>query len=524
MASFLKEYYWVIIIVVVVLLGLTAIAAWMLRHFRKKTRYEYSALEEEAQIQDRLELERKYQKSALKGVGMINCQSYLRGSTRYVLVSQLNDIGSRIDKHWFLVRDATTKTERLMTMTPVVFKTCPFKASSNSPRILAELFLTLQHPYVYPVLDFDYKTLSDEPFSVVFMPFSEKGSLKDLLYHSNCQDDWTEKYRYHGEGLQINQIQRLGRQILEGLLFLHEKGYPSFGHLHSGNVIIQNGVARVSGLENPLLGHSPKIFSLAHKKLKENPEAIDAVCFGHLLFEMASGYELTRSHPTGKHFSDIAHMPQIVKVLKFVFNQDNSRYPSIQEISCLEFFRHIDLRELRVHSSLPVFQNKPSPVAKALLREIRKNSKQKRANKRSQSTSAIETTSISSQDSADNRSGKLQIRCGSQSTLTLNDPPIQSSLDEVDEGSLSFFVETDTQPVHPEFPYDGQVRTGSSHTVASLSNTSGSLEYYTPPDTPIHRRSFDCTSQRSAQRQQIIAEIKENRKFKKLVDIESPDL
>lgn len=40
------------------------------------------------------------------------------------------------------------------------------------------------------------------------------------------------------------QVQRLGRQILEALLFLQERGFPPFGHLHSGNVIIQNGVAR----------------------------------------------------------------------------------------------------------------------------------------------------------------------------------------------------------------------------------------------------------------------------------------
>lgn len=39
-------------------------------------------------------------------------------------------------------------------------------------------------------------------------------------------------------------MQRLGRQILEALLFLRERGFPSHGHLHSGNVILQNGVAR----------------------------------------------------------------------------------------------------------------------------------------------------------------------------------------------------------------------------------------------------------------------------------------
>lgn len=39
-------------------------------------------------------------------------------------------------------------------------------------------------------------------------------------------------------------MQRFGRHILEALLFLRERGIPSHGHLHSGNVILQNGVAR----------------------------------------------------------------------------------------------------------------------------------------------------------------------------------------------------------------------------------------------------------------------------------------
>lgn len=44
--------------------------------------------------------------------------------------------------------------------------------------------------------------------------------------------------------LTLSQVQRFGRHILEALLFLRERGIPSHGHLHSGNVILQNGVAR----------------------------------------------------------------------------------------------------------------------------------------------------------------------------------------------------------------------------------------------------------------------------------------
>lgn len=62
------------------------------------------------------------------------------------------------------------------------------------------------------------------------------------------QSQWNEpferKYEKKTSGLPISQVQRLGRQVLEALLFLKDRGIPTHGHLHSGNVMMQNGVAR----------------------------------------------------------------------------------------------------------------------------------------------------------------------------------------------------------------------------------------------------------------------------------------
>lgn len=56
-------------------------------------------------------------------------------------------------------------------------------------------------------------------------------------------EPWSHKYMRKASGLPISQIQRLGRQILESLLYLRDRGI-FHGHLHAGNVILQNGVAR----------------------------------------------------------------------------------------------------------------------------------------------------------------------------------------------------------------------------------------------------------------------------------------
>jgi hypothetical protein len=61
---------------------------------------------------------------------------------------------------------------------------------------------------------------------------------------SRWQDDWGQKYGQRSAGLPVSQLQRLGRQILEALLFLKDRGFPPCSHLHSGNIILQNGVAR----------------------------------------------------------------------------------------------------------------------------------------------------------------------------------------------------------------------------------------------------------------------------------------
>lgn len=67
---------------------------------------------------------------------------------------------------------------------------------------------------------------------------------KNHQKQSQWNEPWNRKYTKKSTCLPQSQVQRLGRQILEALLFLRERGFPSHGHLHSGNVILQNGVAR----------------------------------------------------------------------------------------------------------------------------------------------------------------------------------------------------------------------------------------------------------------------------------------
>ncbi|XP_059350506.1 uncharacterized protein LOC130697539 isoform X2 [Daphnia carinata] len=291
------------------------------------------------------------------------CRQYIRSSSRYHLLDHLKDIGSRIDKQWFMIRDDSLKTERLLTIVPLTgspgygceVTTTDADATRNA---LIDLFTALQHPYIYPVLDVDFVygsvASTNSPFCeeakpvlVAVFPFNTKGSLKDLIYRSRWQDDWGQKYCQRSEGLPLLQVQRLGRQILEALLFLQERGFPPFGHLHSGNVIIQNGVARLTGFENTLLGFSSRIHPMVKSILPGTPAVVDTICFGHVLFEMCSGYELYAPKPTARHLEDLQSYPQVIEVLDYIFNSPGEEYPTIGNLAILEFFRNIDLREMR---------------------------------------------------------------------------------------------------------------------------------------------------------------------------------
>lgn len=336
---------------------------------RHGARFDYTALETETNSQERMESEKKARQRAQSA-----CMHYLRFCPRYTFMQHLNDIGSRLGKHWFVVRDSSIKTERLLTLTP---------QSSNPPivcnqlrrRMILDLFVTLQHPYIYPILDLEFVESTSEnknAYIIVVIPFNNKGSLKDLIYKTCWHDEWSDKYSQRNRGLPLSQIQRLGRQILEALLFLREREYPYCCHLHSGNVILQNGVARLSGLENPILGYSSRIQPVIVKNslLQCDPSTVDVICFGHVLFEMTAGYELTEPEPTQANMLDVTHYPKVVEILDFIFKNPKHRVPSIEELLICNFFRSIDLREMRA-VSLPVLQAKLTSPSVKLLNKVR---------------------------------------------------------------------------------------------------------------------------------------------------------
>lgn len=72
------------------------------------------------------------------------------------------------------------------------------------------------------------------------------------------------------------------------------------GNLHSGNIFIEDNVAKISDVENGIFG----LTSIYQSYLVENRrvhsiEDLDVYCFGHVLYEMVFGERLQ------SHFCDM---------------------------------------------------------------------------------------------------------------------------------------------------------------------------------------------------------------------------
>jgi PX domain-containing protein kinase-like protein len=77
------------------------------------------------------------------------------------------------------------RTDRLMTLLSlpgdcVALEELP---PSECPKgVLMELLGSLQHPYIYPVLDLEILETDLARYACLVMPFNPRGSLKDLIY------------------------------------------------------------------------------------------------------------------------------------------------------------------------------------------------------------------------------------------------------------------------------------------------------------------------------------------------------
>ncbi|XP_028164734.1 PX domain-containing protein kinase-like protein [Ostrinia furnacalis] len=261
----------------------------------------------------------------------------LRGDGRYELKGPLNGIGWRPRKHYFLVTDIENRSNCILSWQTYG----PDRALSDKD--LQTAFKSLQsisHPYIDDILAIH----NLETGAYVVRKIHETGSLRDILYGTDYSKNYLAKYGNPKvrKPFTIGQIAHYGYQILQALKFLHEKGLPH-GHLHPGNIAIDNQKAMLMDVENGLIGAS--CFYRSHLRQRRracSAEAVDVHCFALTLYEMAFGEPLTEpykdTYPAGTDEG-------LESVLRLCLSRSASKYGalSVEELLCQPLFARAPL-------------------------------------------------------------------------------------------------------------------------------------------------------------------------------------
>ncbi|EDO48255.1 predicted protein [Nematostella vectensis] len=277
-----------------------------------------------------------FQENATQHVAM-----FLRSVPNWEIVEPLPDIGWRIHKSYFLIKPTDASKKDIRNMLTWTCKGPDFGFEEKDFEAVLKLLTTIQHPYIYPT---GFTSCSAQG-AIIVRNFIPNGTLRDIICKAKPKTAQLKKYGSPKSRvvMPINQIQIFGKQILEALKFLHDKGFP-YGHLHTGNIVLEGNVCRILDLENSLLGVSPihRHRYVPHKKIQDK-ESEDVYCFAHVLYEMAFGEPLRTSVI---HEVPPTSSPDLKSILESILTEEvvnKSGLPSVEDLLNLPFFSSVSL-------------------------------------------------------------------------------------------------------------------------------------------------------------------------------------
>ncbi|XP_004348895.2 hypothetical protein CAOG_02145 [Capsaspora owczarzaki ATCC 30864] len=269
---------------------------------------------------------RSFDEEALRDASM-----FLRSQPTWAIREPLHRMGSRIRKHYYLFSGPGSDRQLLEWVDQTPELPLP---TDKIAGLFKHVYMALKHvTCVYPISFIDYRS-----GALVIRDICAMGSLKDRIYNcSKPRNPFMLKYFADARGTELNDvtIRRYGRQLLEALKFLHLNNIP-FGHLHSGNILLDGDVCKLTDIENGLLGvpskHRPHLMLL--RKISSLPMA-DVYSFGHVLYEMCTGFELY-DHILPPDWKPLpSTSPQLKEIIESILSETackNGTLPTVDQL------------------------------------------------------------------------------------------------------------------------------------------------------------------------------------------------
>ncbi|KAL2735197.1 PX domain-containing protein kinase-like protein isoform X1 [Vespula squamosa] len=212
----------------------------------------------------------------------------LRSDANFEVGKAIPDMGWRLRKYYYTVKNRQhPKQEYLLAW--VEFGPDKHLQDKDMQGVFKSLG-TLKHNYIEPIVH-QHVT---ENGALMIRNFCPTGTLRDILCMTKPKQSFIKKYGNPKQvkSLTLPEVTTYGYQILEALSFLHEKGLP-YGHLHTGNILLTQGCAKLLDIENGLLGLPAfyRPYVVQRRKLHATTQ-VDVYSFGHVLYEMAFGRPL----------------------------------------------------------------------------------------------------------------------------------------------------------------------------------------------------------------------------------------
>jgi len=219
----------------------------------------------------------------------------------------------------------------------------------DSFRAFKLALVTMRHPNI--IKTFDVGISKDSTQIFVYRELGSKGSLRDLLHVQKLNLPYREKYRARGKPFEIGKIQRYGRQILEGLLFLAKIGIP-YLHLHTGNVIInEQGDCMLTDIESGFLGVEPPERYIDYiqnvYQFTSRPAEPLILLFGYVLYECSVAHQCQVPNPLDIIRTLKRKPPKpIIHLLGIIFGDQSVgvEAPTVKSLLNEPFFRGAEIR------------------------------------------------------------------------------------------------------------------------------------------------------------------------------------